>query len=120
MKTTTDILTNDFKFAYERFLKSEINAQKSLGMSEAEFVSTFLRELPTLESLIDGASGTVDEKVIFEGILAFTIISLVGCGKLSSEAADFTAENYSQSYDLTKKHIPYLKKYEETEESDLA
>ncbi len=117
MKTTTDILTKDFKIAYERFLKSEINAQKSLGMSQAEFVSTFLSELPPLESLIDGASGTVDEKVIFEGVLAFTIISLAGCGKLPSEAVDVPAENYSDSYNLAKKRLPALRVFEESEEN---
>ena len=117
MKSTTDILTKDFKIAYERFLKSETNAQQVLGLSQAKFVSTFLRELPPLEVLIDGASGTVEEKVIFEGILAFTIISLFGCGRLPSEAVDFSAENYSDSYDLTKSCIPAIRVFEESEEN---
>jgi len=117
MKPTTEILSNDFKLGYERFLKSETNAQLSLGMSEAEFVSTFLKELPPLDALIDGASGTVEEKVIFEGILAFTIISLFGCGKLPSEAVDFSAENYSNSYDLAKSCIQAIRVFEESEEN---
>lgn len=117
MKPTTDILTKDFKIAYERFLKSETNAQQALGLSQTKFASTFLRELPPLDALIDGASGTADEKVIFEGILAFTIISLFGCGKLPSEAVDFSAENYSDSYDLAKSYIPAIRVFEESEEN---
>lgn len=106
------ILSTDFINKYSQFLRSETKAQSHLGLNEEEFVKTFLSAIPPLNALIDGASGSLSEKVVFEGLLAFSIIDLFGPGKLPASAVDYSVINFSNSYDLAKKNIPFLKKFE--------
>lgn len=115
-RKTIQILSNNFEKQFQAYLLTINPTEISVHLNAGNFAPTICGALPPLEALIDGASGEINEKVLFEGLFTFAIITLSGQGNLPVKAVDYTADHFSESYDEAKKRLPALRVYEESEE----
>lgn len=115
-RNTIQILSNNFEKQFQMYLSTINPSEISVHLNAGNFALTICGALPPLEALMDGASGEIAEKVLFEGLLTFAIITLNGRGDLPVKAVDYVADHFSASYDEAKKHLPALRVFEENEE----